>query len=59
MDLSSLTAKWPLNQGDRFTVDGYEALKRLYLDYLLDHGYPQAQVEGKVLSGRREEYRQD
>lgn len=49
VDLSSLTARWPLNQGDRFTVDGYEALKRLYLDYLLDHGYPQGQVEGKVL----------
>ncbi len=50
VDLSSLTAKkWPLKQGDRFTVDGYEALKRLYLDYLLDHGYPQGQVEGKVL----------
>ena len=40
-------------------MDGYEALKRLYLDYLLDHGYPQGQVEGKVLSGRRKEYRQD
>ncbi len=49
MDLSSLEAKWPLDQGDRFTVDNYEALKRLYLDYLLDHGYPQARVEGKVM----------
>jgi outer membrane protein insertion porin family len=48
VDLSSLSAKWPLSQGDRFTVDGYEALKRLYLDHLLDHGYPQAQVEGQV-----------
>ena len=49
VDLSSLSSKWPLNQGDRFTVDSYEALKRLYLDYLLDHGYPRAQVSGKVL----------
>ncbi len=48
VDLSSLVYKWPLNQGDRFTVDGYEALKRLYLDYLLDHGYPQATVKGTV-----------
>ena len=47
--LSALKAKWPLKVGDRFTVDGYEALKRLYRDYLLDHGYPQAQVEGKIL----------
>ncbi|HEY9073706.1 MAG TPA: BamA/TamA family outer membrane protein, partial [Desulfobaccales bacterium] len=46
--LSSLEAEWPLKVGDRFTVDGYEALKRLYRDYLLDHGYPQAQVEGKI-----------
>ena len=48
LDLSSLNGKWPLKQGDRFTVDAYEALKRLYLDYLLDHGHPQAQTEGKV-----------
>jgi outer membrane protein assembly complex protein YaeT len=47
-DLSSLKGKWPLKRGDRFTVDAYEALKRLYLDYLLDHGHPQAQAEGKV-----------
>ena len=46
--LSALKAEWPLKVGDRFTVDGYEALKRLYRDYLLDHGYPQAQVEGKI-----------
>jgi outer membrane protein insertion porin family len=49
VDLSSLKKKWPLNPGDRFSGDGYEALKRLYLDYLLDHGYPHTAVEGKVL----------
>lgn len=48
LDFASLQRKWPLKQGDRFTVDTYEALKRLYLDYLLDHGYPHAQAEGKV-----------
>ncbi|MCX5892470.1 MAG: BamA/TamA family outer membrane protein [Deltaproteobacteria bacterium] len=49
LDLSALPKKWPLKPGDRFTVDTYEALKRLYLDYLLDHGHPRAQTEGKVL----------
>ena len=48
LDLSALQRQWPLKPGDRFTVDGYEALKRLYLDYLLDHGHPRAQAEGKV-----------
>ena len=49
VDLSSLKKKWPLEIGDRFSADTYEALKRLYLDYLLDHGYPHTVVEGKVL----------
>lgn len=49
VDLSALRERWPLKPGDRFTEDGYEALKRLYLDYLLDHGYPHTAVEGKVL----------
>jgi outer membrane protein insertion porin family len=48
LDLSALQRQWPLKQGDRFTVDSYEALKRLYLDYLSDHGHPRAQAEGKV-----------
>ena len=48
LDLSALERQWPLKPGDRFTVDGYEALKRLYLDYLLDHGHPRAQAEGKI-----------
>ena len=48
LDLSALQRQWPLKPGDRFTVDSYEALKRLYLDYLLDHGHPRAQAEGKV-----------
>ncbi len=48
LDLSALQRQWPLKPGDRFTVDGYEALKRLYLDYLLDHGHPRAQAEGKI-----------
>lgn len=48
LDLSALQRQWPLKPGDRFTVDSYEALKRLYLDYLLDHGHPRAQAEGKI-----------
>lgn len=48
LELDALQKKWPLKPGDRFTVDTYEALKRLYLDYLLDHGFPRAQAEGKV-----------
>lgn len=46
--LGKLKEKWPLNPGDRFTEELYENLKRLYLDYLTDHGYPRAKVEGKV-----------
>ncbi len=48
VDLSSLKKEWPLKPGDRFSVDSYEALKRLYLNYLLDHGYPHTAVEGQV-----------
>jgi outer membrane protein assembly complex protein YaeT len=48
IDPSSLDNKRPLKPGDRFTVDNYESLKRLYLNYLLDHGYPKGKVEGKV-----------
>jgi len=35
--------------GERFTEEKYEALKRQYLNYLLDHGYPRAAVQGRVL----------
>lgn len=48
VDLTTLRPKWPLKEDDRFTVEAYEALKRLYLDYLLNHGYPRGRVEGKV-----------
>lgn len=47
--LAELKAKSPLKIGERFTEDTYEALKRLYLNYLLDHGYPRAMVQGRVL----------
>jgi len=47
-DLAALAAKHPLKAGDRFTEEDYEALKLLYLNYFLDHGYPRAKVEGKV-----------
>jgi outer membrane protein insertion porin family len=49
VDLSALQGKWPLKPGDRFVEKTYDAFKRLYLDYLLDHGYPRARVEGRVL----------
>lgn len=48
-DLSELNAKNPLKEGERFTEENYDALKQQYLNYLLDHGYPRAQVEGRVL----------
>jgi outer membrane protein assembly complex protein YaeT len=48
IDLSALRTQWPLKKNDRFTEEAYEALKRLYLDFLLNHGYPRAQVEGQV-----------
>jgi len=54
VDLSDLSRKWPLKQNDRFTVDSYEALKRLYIDYLSDHGHPRAQAEGKVFLNEKE-----
>jgi outer membrane protein assembly factor BamA len=47
--LSDLQSKTPLKVGERFTEEKYEALKRLYLNYLLDHGYPRAQVQGRIL----------
>lgn len=49
LDLSPLKDKSPLNPGDRFDEGNYDALKRLYLNHLLDHGYPRARVEGQVL----------
>ena len=48
-DFSKLPAKRPLNPGERFEEPAYDALKRLYLNYLLDHGYPRAKVECQVL----------
>jgi outer membrane protein insertion porin family len=46
--LAKLKEKWPLTEGDRFSEELYENLKRVYLDYLMDNGYPRAKVEGKV-----------
>ncbi len=48
MNLKALEEQRPLKVGDRFSEEHYDALKRLYLNHLLDHGYPRAQVEGKV-----------
>lgn len=47
--LAEMQRKSPLLVGERFTEEKYEALKRQYLNYLLDHGYPRAQVQGRVL----------
>jgi outer membrane protein assembly complex protein YaeT len=47
--LADLQSKTPVKVGERFTEEKYEALKRLYLNYLLDHGYPRGQVQGRVL----------
>ena len=46
--LSELKGKNPFKVGERFTEEKYESLKRLYLNYLLDHGYPRATVQGVV-----------
>lgn len=48
LELSELQKKWPQKVGDRFDEGEYDALKRLYLNHLLDHGYPRAKVEGQV-----------
>lgn len=47
--LAEMQRKSPLLVGERFTEEKYEALKRQYLNYLLDHGYPRAKVQGRVL----------
>ena len=47
-DLAELRKKTPLKVGERFEEGNYDALKRLYLNYLLDHGFPKAKVEGRV-----------
>jgi outer membrane protein assembly complex protein YaeT len=48
-DLAELKGQSPIKPGDRFEEAAYDALKRLYLNYLTDHGYPRAKVEGQVL----------
>ncbi|MFP3868971.1 MAG: autotransporter assembly complex protein TamA [Desulfobacteraceae bacterium] len=48
VELSKLQDQWPLKPGERFMESNYEELKRLYLNYLLDHGYPRGTVEGKI-----------
>ena len=49
VNLSQLAEKRPVKIGDRLIASNYEDLKRLYLDHLLNHGYPHAVVSGKVL----------
>ncbi|MBM4288843.1 MAG: hypothetical protein FJ135_12025 [Deltaproteobacteria bacterium] len=39
----------PLVRGERFTEKKFEGFKKEILNYLLDHGYPKARVEGEVL----------
>jgi len=48
LDFKKLKEKRPLKPGDRLIAPDYESLKRLYLNYLLDNGFPQANVTGKV-----------
>lgn len=48
VELSKLQDQWPLKPGERFLESNYEELKRLYLNYLLEHGYPRGTVEGKI-----------
>lgn len=53
-DLSGLKGHPPLEPGDRFNEKDYTALKSRYLDYLGDHGYPRAKVNGKVLVSEKQ-----
>ncbi len=46
--LAPLKAQHPLKPGDRFTEEAYESLKRVYLSYLGDNGYPRAKVTGQI-----------
>lgn len=48
LDLAPLEIDRPLKTGDRFIEGSYDNLKRLYLNYLLEHGYPRGNIEGKV-----------
>jgi outer membrane protein assembly complex protein YaeT len=48
LNLAEVEAKRPLKVGDRWDESTYEALKRFYLNYFLDHGYPRSKVAGKV-----------
>ncbi|MBM4293436.1 MAG: hypothetical protein FJ126_00830 [Deltaproteobacteria bacterium] len=48
LNLAELDAKRPLKVGDRWDEGAYEALKRFYLNFLLDHGRPRGKVAGKV-----------
>jgi outer membrane protein assembly complex protein YaeT len=48
-NLEEIKNKWPLNPGERFTIDTYDSLKKLYLNYLPVHGYPKVAVQGRVL----------
>lgn len=47
-DLAKLQAQHPLKAGERYTGDSYEELKRIYLNYLQNHGYFRAKITGKV-----------
>ncbi len=49
VNFSELQRRWPLKVGDRFREEAYDDLKRLYLNYLPNHGYPGVKVEGRVL----------
>lgn len=48
VDFQPLDEKRPVKVGDRLISSKYEDLKRLYLNHLLNHGYPHAVVDGKV-----------
>jgi outer membrane protein insertion porin family len=48
LDLEPLAEQRPVKTGDRLIASNYENLKRLYLNYLLNHGYAHARVDGKV-----------
>lgn len=48
VDLMELQAQSPLKPGARYNDDSYEELKGSYLNYLQNHGYFRAKLQGRI-----------
>lgn len=47
-EVSDINAALPIHAGDPFDEDGYDKAKAVLLEQLKEHGYAQAEVNGKV-----------